>query len=265
MNSNKERYYVSNKEKGCGDVGFYSETLRMDKSVSTDDILKEIHNLNNRGDIHGILVQLPLPPHIDKARVLESIIPGKDVDGFNPVNIGKLITRQECLVSATPSGIIEILKRQNITISGKNAAVVGRSTMVGKPLALLLLNENATVTICHTKTKDLKSVTLSSDIIVSATGFPYLIKEDMVMEGTVVIDVGINRITKDKASRELLEWRKDDFKEKGFTLIGDVDFLGVEPKAGFITPVPGGVGPMTIAMLLKNTLKAAKMQISRER
>jgi methylenetetrahydrofolate dehydrogenase (NADP+) / methenyltetrahydrofolate cyclohydrolase len=254
------KVYVSSKQKACDEAGFYSETIKMDEDVSTGDILNELHNLNNRRDIHGMLVQLPLPPHIDNAKVLESIYPEKDVDGFHPVNIGKLVAQQECLVPATPSGIIEMLKRENITISGKNATVVGRSKIVGKPVAMLLLNENATVTICHSKTRDLRSATLSADIIVAATGLPYLIKEDMVKEGAVVIDVGINRISKDKADSALLEWRKEDFEKKGVTLIGDVDFLRVEPRAGYITPVPGGVGPMTIAMLLKNTLKAAKMQ-----
>ena len=252
------KVYVGSKQKGCEEVGFKSETIKMDEKVSTVDILKELEKLNNRKDIHGILVQLPLPAHIDKAKVLEAIYPEKDVDGFHPVNIGRLVAQQECLVPATPSGIIEMLKRENIVIKGKNAAVVGHSEIVGKPMALLLLNEWATVTICHIETRDLKMHTIKADILVVATGVPYLIKSDMVKEGAVVIDVGINRITKDKASQELLEWRKEDFESKGATLIGDVDFLRVEPRASYISPVPGGVGPMTIAMLLKNTLKAAK-------
>ena len=252
------KVYVGSKQKGCEEVGFKSETIKMDENISTVDILKELEKLNNRKDIHGILVQLPLPAHIDKAKVLEAIYPEKDVDGFHPVNIGRLVAQQECLVPATPSGIIEMLKRENIVIKGKNAAVVGHSEIVGKPMALLLLNEWATVTICHIETRDLKMHTIKADILVVATGVPYLIKSDMVKEGAVVIDVGINRITKDKASQELLEWRKEDFESKGATLIGDVDFLRVEPRASYISPVPGGVGPMTIAMLLKNTLKAAK-------
>ncbi|MDD3628535.1 MAG: bifunctional methylenetetrahydrofolate dehydrogenase/methenyltetrahydrofolate cyclohydrolase FolD [Actinomycetota bacterium] len=255
------RIYVNNKQKSCNEVGFYSETIKMEENISTEDILQELNKLNNRGDIHGILVQLPLPPQIDKAKVLEAIYPEKDVDGFHPVNMGRLVANQECLVPATPSGIIEMLKRENITIKGKNAAMVGHSEIVGKPTALLLLNEWATVTICHIETRDLKASISDADILVVATGVPYLIKDDMVKEGAVVIDVGINRITKDKASQELLEWRKEDFEKKGVTLIGDVDFLKVEPKVSYITPVPGGVGPMTIAMLLKNTLKAAKMQL----
>lgn len=252
------KIYVGSKQRGCEQVGFKSESIKMDESVSTEDVLKEIDKLNNREDIHGILVQLPLPEQIDKAKVLEAIYPEKDVDGFHPVNIGKLVTQQECLVPATPSGIIEMLKREDIIIKGKNATVVGHSEIVGKPTTLLLLNEWATVTICHIETRDLKIHTIDADILIVATGVPYLIKGDMVKDGAVVIDVGINRITKDKANQELLEWRKEDFENKGATLIGDVDFLRVEPKASYISPVPGGVGPMTIAMLLSNTLKAAK-------
>jgi methylenetetrahydrofolate dehydrogenase (NADP+)/methenyltetrahydrofolate cyclohydrolase len=252
------KIYVGSKQRGCEQVGFKSESIKMDESVSTEDVLKVLDRLNNREDIHGILVQLPLPEQIDKAKVLEAIYPEKDVDGFHPVNIGKLVTQQECLVPATPLGIIEMLKREDIIIKGKNATVVGHSEIVGKPVSLLLLNEWATVTICHIETRDLKIHTIDADILIVATGVPYLIKGDMVKEGAVVIDVGINRITKDKANQELLEWRKEDFEKKGATLIGDVDFLRVEPKASYISPVPGGVGPMTIAMLLSNTLKAAK-------
>lgn len=252
------KVYVGSKQKGCDEVGFKSETIKMEESVSTDDVLRELEKLNKREDVHGILVQLPLPRQIDKAKVLEAIYPDKDVDGFHPVNMGRLVAQQECLVPATPSGIIEMLKRENITIKGKNATVVGHSEIVGKPVSLLLLNEWATVSICHIETRDLKMHTIDADILIVATGVPYLIKGDMVKEGVVVIDVGINRITGDKANQELLEWRKNDFETKGATLIGDVDFLRVEPKASYISPVPGGVGPMTIAMLLKNTLKAAK-------
>ncbi|MBE3100737.1 MAG: bifunctional 5,10-methylenetetrahydrofolate dehydrogenase/5,10-methenyltetrahydrofolate cyclohydrolase [Firmicutes bacterium] len=252
------KIYVANKQKGCDEVGFASETIKMSDTASTEDILVEIDKLNNRKDMHGILVQLPLPPQIDKNMVLEAILPEKDVDGFHPVNMGRLVAQQECLVPATPSGIIEMLKREGIKIKGANATMVGHSEIVGKPCTLLLLNEWATVTICHIETKDLKMHTKNADILIVATGVPNLIKEDMVKEGSVIIDVGINRITKEKANPELLEWRKEDFETKGATLIGDVDFLRVEPKVSYITPVPGGVGPMTIAMLLANTLKAAK-------
>ena len=252
------KVYVANKQKGCDEVGFASETIKMPDTASTEDILAEIDKLNNRKDMHGILVQLPLPPQVDKNMVLEAILPAKDVDGFHPVNMGRLVAQQECLVPATASGIIEMLKREGIKIKGANATMVGHSEIVGKPCTLLLLNEWATVTICHIETKDLKIYTKNADILIVATGVPNLIKEDMVKEGSVIIDVGINRITKEKANPELLEWRKEDFETKGATLIGDVDFIRVEPKVSYITPVPGGVGPMTIAMLLANTLKACK-------
>jgi len=252
------KVYVASKQKGCDEVGFASETIKMPDTVSTEDILVEIDKLNNRKDMHGILVQLPLPPQVDKNMVLEAILPEKDVDGFHPINMGRLVAQQECLVPATPSGIIEMLKREGIEIKGANVTMVGHSEIVGKPCTLLLLNEWATVTICHIETKDLKMHTKNADILIVATGVPNLIKGDMVKEGSVIIDVGINRVTKEKASPELLEWRKEDFETKGATLIGDVDFLNVEPKVSYIAPVPGGVGPMTIAMLLANTLKAAK-------
>ena len=230
----------------------------MDAGVSTEDILKEIDRLNADNNIHGILVQLPLPEHVDKNKVLEAIVPQKDVDGFHPVSMGRLVAQQECLVSATPSGIMEMLRREGITIKGKEATVVGRSVIVGRPITLLLINESATVTVCHTKTRDMAYHTRNADILIVSAGRPNLINGDMVKEGAVVIDVGINRIAKEDADDELLEWRKADFERKGTTLIGDVHFLSVEPKASYITPVPGGVGPMTIAMLLSNTLKAAK-------
>ncbi len=252
------KVYVANKQKGCEEVGFASESIKMPDTVSTQDVLAEIEKLNSRKDIHGILVQLPLPSQVNKNLILEAISPEKDVDGFHPVNMGRLVAQQDCLVPATPSGIIQMLKREGVTIKGANATMVGHSELVGKPLTLLLLNEWATVTICHIETRDLKMHTKDADILVVATGVPYLIKEDMVKEGAIVIDVGINKIAKEKANPELLQWRKEDFDIKGSTLIGDVDFLKIEPKASMITPVPGGVGPMTIAMLLSNTLKAAK-------
>ncbi len=252
------KVYVANKQKGCEEVGFLSETARMPADATEEQVLKQIKLYQERDDIHGLLVQLPLPGHIDKNKILYAISPDKDVDGFHPVNIGKLVAQQECFIPATPAGVIEMLKREKILIKGQNATMVGHSEIVGKPCALLLLNEWATVTICHIETKDLKSHTKDADILVVAVGKPYLITSDMVKEGAVVIDVGINSITADKADEKLLEWRKDDFEKKGATLIGDVDFQGVEPKVSAITPVPGGVGPMTIAMLLKNTLKSAK-------
>lgn len=260
-NDPASKVYVRNKQLGCEQVGFNSETIRMDESVSTEDLLKKIDGLNNDSGVHGILVQLPLPPQVDQNMVLESISPEKDVDGFHPMSMGRLVAQQDCLVPATPSGIIEMLKRKDIAIKGKEAVIVGRSVIVGRPMALLLINESATVTVCHTKTRDMGAHTRNAEILIVSAGRPNLIGGDMVSEGAVVIDVGINRISKDQADPALLEWRKDDFEKKGRTLIGDVNFLEVEPKASYITPVPGGVGPMTIAMLLKNTLKAAKMQL----
>lgn len=260
-NDPASKVYVRNKQLGCDQVGFKSEAIRMDESVSTEDLLKKIDHLNYDINVHGILVQLPLPPQVDKNRVLESIFPEKDVDGFHPMSMGRLVAQQDCLVPATPSGIIEMLKRKDIKIKGKEAVIVGRSVIVGRPMALLLINESATVTVCHTKTRDMGAHTRDAEILIVSAGRANLIGGDMVSEGTVVIDVGINRISKDQADPETLKWRKDDFDKKGTTLIGDVNFLEVEPKASYITPVPGGVGPMTIAMLLKNTLKAAKMQL----
>ncbi|MDD5659360.1 MAG: bifunctional 5,10-methylenetetrahydrofolate dehydrogenase/5,10-methenyltetrahydrofolate cyclohydrolase [Actinomycetota bacterium] len=252
------KVYVANKQKGCEDVGFLSDTVKLSETATEAEVLKQIEIYNNRKDIHGFLVQLPLPRQINKTKILEAISPFKDVDGFHTVNIGKLFAHQDGFVPATPAGIIEMMKREKITIKGKNATMVGHSEIVGKPCALLLLNEWATVTVCHIETRDLKMHTIDADILVVAVGKPYLIKEDMVKKDVVVIDAGINRITMDKANPELLNWRKTDFDTKGATLIGDVDFQKVEKKASAITPVPGGVGLMTIAMLLKNTLKAAK-------
>jgi len=260
-NDPASKVYVRNKQLGCEQVGFKSEGIRMDENVSTEDLLKKIDHLNYDLNVHGILVQLPLPSQVDKNRVLESIFPEKDVDGFHPMSMGRLVAQQDCLVPATPSGIIEMLKRKDIKIKGKEAVIVGRSIIVGRPMALLLINESATVTVCHTKTKDMSVHTRDAEILIVSAGRPNLIGGDMVSEGTVVIDVGINRILKDQADPKTLKWRKDDFEKKGTTLIGDVNFLEVEPKASYITPVPGGVGPMTIAMLLKNTLKASKMQL----
>ena len=260
-NDPASKVYVRNKQLGCEQVGFKSEAIRMDENVSTEDLLKKIDHLNYDINVHGILVQLPLPPQVDKNRVLESIFPEKDVDGFHPMSMGRLVAQQDCLVPATPSGIIEMLKRKDIKIKGKEAVIVGRSVIVGRPMALLLINESATVTVCHTKTRDMGAHTRDAEILIVSAGRANLIGGDMVSEGTVVIDVGINRISKDQADPGILKWRKDDFDKKGATLIGDVNFLEVEPKASYITPVPGGVGPMTIAMLLKNTLKAAKMQL----
>ncbi len=228
--------YVRNKNKTCKELGFNSFQHNLPETTKENDLLALVDELNQNDQVSGILVQLPLPQHIDSQKVLEAIDPGKDVDGFHPVNVGKLVTGTATLVPCTPAGIIELLNHYSVDIEGKHAVVLGRSNIVGKPVSLLLLNRNATVTICHSRTKDLPVVTRSADILVAAVGKANFVTGDMVRDGAVVIDVGINRV---------------DGK-----LVGDVAFDEVEPKAALITPVPGGVGPMTIAMLMQNTLKA---------
>ncbi len=231
--------YVRGKEKACDEVGIHSEKHTLPADVSEEELLSLVDKLNNDSKIHGVLVQLPLPSHINEDTIIDNIKLEKDVDGFHPSSIGNLLIGKEGFVSCTPHGIIVLLKRTGIDISGKNAVVVGRSNIVGKPVSVLLLAENATVTICHSRTKDLASETRRADILVAAVGKPEVITADMVKDGVTVIDVGVNRV---------------DGK-----LIGDVDFDEVSKKARAITPVPGGVGPMTIAMLMQNTLKAAQM------
>lgn len=243
-NNSASRIYVNNKKRACEEVGIRSEKYLFPESVSQKELLKFIEKLNSDKNIHGILVQLPLPPHIDDKIVAESILPQKDVDVFNPVNVGKITIGNAGLLPCTPAGIIEILRHENIEIAGKSCAVIGRSNIVGKPTALLLLQNNATVTICHSKTKNLAEICKKSDIIISAVGKPKFITSDMVKKGSVIIDVGMNR-------------------SKNGKVCGDVDFENVQSIASYITPVPGGVGPMTIAMLMKNTISAAKMQIKR--
>ncbi len=233
--------YVRNKKKACADVGIYSESYDLPAETSQAELLELIENLNEKEDIHGILVQLPLPKHIDETAVINAILPEKDVDAFHPVNVGKIMTGDYDFLPCTPAGVMCLLKHYNIDPSGKECVVVGRSNIVGKPQAMLLLHANGTVTICHSRTKDLKAKCLEADILVVAIGKPDFITGDMVKEGAVVVDVGINR--------------KEDGK-----LTGDVDFASVEPKASYITPVPGGAGPMTITMLLKNTVKAAELK-----
>jgi methylenetetrahydrofolate dehydrogenase (NADP+)/methenyltetrahydrofolate cyclohydrolase len=232
------RVYVGIKRRTCEEVGIYSELYELPEKTTEKELLQLIRKLNSNDRIHAILVQLPLPGHISAERVFSEVALEKDVDGFNSVNIGRLVSGNESFVPCTPKGIIRLLEQAGIEIKGKNAVVVGRSSIVGKPTALMLLNRNATVTICHSKTKNLEEITRRADILVVAVGRPKLITPDMVKEGGVVIDVGINRI--------------------GGKLVGDVDFGSVKEKAGWITPVPGGVGPMTVAMLLENTVEAAK-------
>ncbi|WP_345978123.1 bifunctional methylenetetrahydrofolate dehydrogenase/methenyltetrahydrofolate cyclohydrolase FolD [Sulfurimonas sp. HSL3-7] len=231
--------YVSMKKKACDRVGFYSVTHEMPADISQDAIENTIKMMNQNTSIDGILIQLPLPPQVDTTKLLELVAPNKDVDGFHPYNVGRLTTGLEGFVPCTPLGVMELLKEYNIDPKGMNAVVVGASNIVGKPMAALLLNADATVQITHIYTKDLKACTLNADIILVGAGVINLIKEDMVKEGAIVIDIGINRAPDGK-------------------LVGDVDFKNVSSKCSFITPVPGGVGPMTIAMLLQNTLRAAQ-------
>lgn len=238
--------YVRNKRKACEQVGIYSEEYKLSKETTQSELLSLIDQLNNNVKIHGILVQLPLPEQIDSTKILRSVSPLKDVDGFHPENVGLLVEGNPRFISCTPNGIMKMLDFYNIEIKGKEAVVVGRSNIVGKPTAMLLLHRHATVTICHSRTSRLNEVTRRADILVAAIGRPHFVTEDMVKEGAVVIDVGINR-------------------DKDGKLIGDVDFEKVKEKASYITPVPGGVGPMTIAMLLWNTLESAKMLVREAR
>jgi methylenetetrahydrofolate dehydrogenase (NADP+)/methenyltetrahydrofolate cyclohydrolase len=235
--------YVSGKRKACREVGFASIEVQLPATIPQSELLEEINKLNQDRAIHGILVQLPLPSHLDSQIVVEAISPVKDVDGFHPLNLGKLMTNEECLIPCTPLGVMELLRHYKIPLAGRKAVMVGRSNIVGKPLAMLLLRENATVTIAHSKTADLPAEVKNADIVIAATGKPRFIPGDWIKEGAVVVDVGINYIP-------------DPTAPNGTKLVGDVFYEGVFPRASFITPVPGGVGPMTNAMLLANTLKA---------
>ena len=235
--------YVRNKSKACEEIGIAFEEFLLSEETTMEELLALIEKLNNRKDIHGILLQSPIPKHLDIRKAFNSIDYKKDVDGFHPINVGKLALGEEGFVSCTPAGVMEMLKEYNIEIQGKKAVVIGRSTIVGKPLAQLLLNANATVTICHSKTQNIEQIAKEADILVAALGKPKFVTESMVKNGAVVIDVGINRTAEGK-------------------LIGDVDFENVEKIASYITPVPGGVGPMTVAQLMKNVVKAAKLTIA---
>jgi methylenetetrahydrofolate dehydrogenase (NADP+)/methenyltetrahydrofolate cyclohydrolase len=254
--------YVRGKVKSCEEVGIYSEKLTPPDSVSTEELLELIDDLNRRDEIDGILVQLPLPSQVDSKKILMAVNPAKDVDGFHPVNVGFLSTQRPGLVPCTPAGVIEILKRSKIPIAGQEAVVVGRSDIVGKPVAMLLLNANATVTICHSKTHDLPDVCKVADILVAAIGRPGMITRDFVKPGATVIDVGMNKVTDPAEFKRLFAGnakREETFRTKGSTLVGDVH-PEVAEIAGAITPVPGGVGPLTIAMLMSNTVRAAKLR-----
>lgn len=244
--------YVNNKSKSCKQVGFDSSTYRFPADVSEKELLEAVSFINNDPEIDGLIVQLPLPDHIDNQKVIQQILPDKDVDGFHPVNVGRMTIGLPSYVSATPYGILELIMRSRIETKGKNCVVLGRSNIVGKPMSLLMArNEepgNATVTVCHSKTQNLKNITAQADILIVAIGKPEFVTADMVKEGAVVIDVGIHRVA-------------SEHTKSGFRLIGDVRFDEVSKKASHITPVPGGVGPMTIVSLLMNTLKASKKEI----
>ena len=254
--------YVRGKVKSSEEVGLYSEKHTPTESSTTEQLLALVNDLNRRDEIDGILIQLPLPPHVDSKRVLLAVDPAKDVDGFHPMNVGFLSTQRPGLVPCTPNGVMEILRRSDIEIAGKEAVVVGRSDIVGKPMAMLLLNANATVTVCHSKTHDLPAVCRRADILVAALGRAGMIARDFVKLGATVIDVGMNQVT-DRAEFDKYfkgnERREAAFARNGSTLIGDVDPAVVE-VAGAFTPVPGGVGPLTIAMLMSNTVRAAKLR-----
>ena len=254
--------YVRGKVKSSEEVGLYSEQHTPAERATTDELLALIADLNRRDEIDGILVQLPLPAHVDAKKILLAVDPAKDVDGFHPMNVGYLSTQRPGLVPCTPAGVMEILRRSDIATAGQEAVVVGRSDIVGKPVAMLLLNQNATVTVCHSKTRDLPGVCRRADILVAAIGRAGMVTRDFVKPGATVIDVGINRVTERKEFDRLFSGnkkREETFLAKGSTLVGDVHPEVVE-VAGALTPVPGGIGPLTIAMLMANTVKAAKMR-----
>lgn len=247
--------YVKAKERTCEEIGIYSDDNRLPADTSQEDLIALIKKMNADPKINGILVQLPLPKGLNESEVLLAIAPEKDVDGFHPTNVGKMVVGEKAFLPCTPHGVIELLIRSGVTIEGANVVIVGRSNIVGKPLANMLIQKNAignaTVTVCHTRTKDLAHHTRGADIVIAATGRPNTITAEMIKEGAVVIDVGVNRV-------------EDTTKKKGYRLVGDVDFEVVKEKASFITPVPGGVGPMTITMLLYNTVEAAKRSAARK-
>ena len=255
------KIYVRNKIKACGQVGIFSETITPPRETTTAQLVEIVHDLNSRGDIDGILVQLPLPPQVDSGKVLLAVSPEKDVDGFHPVNVGALVTQQPGLVPCTPAGLIEILRRSDIPIAGQRAVVIGRSNIVGKPAALLLLHEHATVTVCHSRTANLPSVAREADILIAAIGRPAMVTRDFIKPGATVLDVGTNRLADAAEAERILAAapkKLERFREKGSVLVGDVHPADVAEVAEAYTPVPGGVGPLTIAMLMVNTVKAAR-------
>jgi len=257
--------YVRSKTRACDELGMHHETHTLPATASTEDVEALVRDLNRRPEIHGVLVQLPLPPQVDATRVLDLVDPAKDVDGFHPDNVGRLVQKRPRFVPCTPAGIMELLARHEIDVSGRRAVVVGRSDIVGKPMALLLMHAHATVTVCHSRTADLAGVCRAADVLVAAIGRAGLVRADFVKPGAVVVDVGMNRVEDPAEARELLEARRlPAFENRGYALVGDVHAPSVLPVAGALTPVPGGVGPLTIALLLKNTVTAAAAAAARE-
>jgi methylenetetrahydrofolate dehydrogenase (NADP+)/methenyltetrahydrofolate cyclohydrolase len=250
--------YVRSKTKACEDLGLHSETRRLAATAATDEVAAAVVEYNRRRDIHGILVQLPLPPQVEATRVLDLVDPAKDVDGFHPDNVGRLVQKRARFVPCTPAGIMELLARYGIPVAGRRAVVIGRSDIVGKPMALLLMHADATVTVCHSRTADLPAVCREADILVAAMGRAGFVRAGHVKPGAVVIDVGMNRVQDPDQARDLLvPERLAEFERKGHALVGDVHAPSVREVASALTPVPGGVGPLTIALLLKNTVRAA--------
>ncbi len=254
--------YVRSKRKTCAELGIYSELLTPPETVTTEELLAEVAQLNTRDDIDGILIQLPLPAHVDTKRLLEAVTPDKDVDGFHPVNVGRLQSAQPGLQPCTPAGVMEMLRRRSLSVAGLNAVVLGRSDIVGKPMAMLLLNASATVTVCHSRTVGLARYTQAADLLVAAIGRPGYVTEDMVKPGAILIDVGINRITDEIKMREFFprdEARAATFSKRGSVVVGDIHPAAFLASSAY-TPVPGGVGALTIAMLMSNTVKAARLR-----
>jgi methylenetetrahydrofolate dehydrogenase (NADP+)/methenyltetrahydrofolate cyclohydrolase len=250
--------YVRGKTRACEELGIHHETIRLPAAASTEEVAARVEDFNRREEFHGILVQLPLPPQVDATRILQLVDPAKDVDGFHPLNVGLLVQRRPRFVACTPAGIMELLRRNHVEVAGRRAVVLGRSDIVGKPMALLLLHADATVTVCHSRTRDLASVTREGDILIAAAGQPGLVRAEHVKAGAVVVDVGINRIEDPRQARDLLDdERMADFQRKGYALCGDVHAPSVREVAGALTPVPGGVGPLTIAQLMRNTVTSA--------
>jgi len=250
--------YVRSKTRAADDLGLFHETVRLPATASTAEVAAVVEGFNARAEIHGILVQTPLPSTVDTARVLRLVDPAKDVDGFHPENVGLLVQKRPRFVACTPAGIMELLAREGVVLSGRRAVVLGRSDIVGKPMALLLMHADATVTVAHSKTPDLAAVTREADVLVAAVGRAGLVRAEHVKAGAVVIDVGMNRVADAAAAAELGPDRGEEFARKGYLLVGDVHAPSVRERAGALTPVPGGVGPLTIAMLMSNTVSAAE-------